>query len=553
VRHVLIEARQKAATQAAMPEQFTDEKLAHQVATDLYRRVYLERNDGGRGLWHWFAGPLVAKKNEALQAAQLDGFEPNDHLEMTIEQIRASGVTIDLDGRVLAAYVEFLRFGELEPHDAIILLPEIIADLRRLLEIADQTGQAKLAEVLTEWYAAGECTWLCPDLVLKKKLYEHLFAPLADGKSRFQNAVARKNAELDAIVGAYLASLERVSQMLLATDHGGMSVENLIHALQPLNAAIDAVSDFPYEELFPAWAAEVIGNVKALRTFLENTIQMITEVIKTEIKGRIHAYLAELQAVIDSLKELVAGDLIQRIEDFKAQLKTRINDEKLAAVGLAGTGNVFDEFPNSVLYMNSFNSTVAVLANPHVAFNPQASGFFAGPTSFDASYQLTYNQLAVCPDLIDKFYPCGISVSEMLQPDYHRCQAQTASERLEPPIECHRGQLTSFADSPTPEDCQRTTAEQLLDPSTPLVGSISLAYPAELADPPPECFLAGKLDGLNSGFVTTEQVSDPQATKDRTHDQAGCNMTITSRSGRLLPWGLVALLVAFVRLRRRSH
>jgi MYXO-CTERM domain-containing protein len=50
----------------------------------------------------------------------------------------------------------------------------------------------------------------------------------------------------------------------------------------------------------------------------------------------------------------------------------------------------------------------------------------------------------------------------MLQPNYHTCQPFPESARLEPPVECHDGDLGHFASDPTVESCTKQTPEELV-------------------------------------------------------------------------------------------
>ncbi len=554
VRHATVESLIEKALERADPTAFTSENLVHKLPIDLIRRVYLQPNDGGRGLWHWFAGGLVARKNEALQAAYLDGYDPTEDIGFTIEEIKEREFAVDLDRKIIQAYLDFLKSGApittlrpggLAPADYVLLLPEIVEDMRRLLAIAQRRGEQRLAEVEAEWAAEGECSILCPVLFGKVKLYRHLFAPAEDGQpSRFHNAVAVKLNELDKVVVSYLESVEKLSNLIVARGLTEISLTELNEAISPMETAISGVTSFPYEELFPQALVDFIHNVQSLRELLEGMQDLLLERLKEHIVERIREHLVELRAQLKALTPEAVLMIKDHIEKTKQKLRERLSEEKLARLDLNDT-DPLAAWPTSVAYMNTFNAVAGVLGNPEVVFPTGPSSFFAGPVSFDASYQIDYSQLALCEDLRAIFYPCGTSTAEMLQSDSKHCETFDAAPDGNPPIECHRHDVTQFADSPDPEACRKQLLEELEDFHNGHVGSYTLAYPPELAANPPSC-MSPTIPGINDqGDTAFDRVgNDGPAVEE---SSSGC----TAAPHPATPTAaLFLLLLAAIRARR---
>lgn len=502
VRHMMTEAHFEGAIAASAPGAFEPAAMRHRIAVDLYQRVYLEPDDGGRGLWHWFAGELVARKNDALAAAQLDGIDPTDALDLSIEQIRSRGLGRRLDRRVIDAYINFLKTGspvdvvaphQMAPHEYVLLLPEIVEDTRRFLEVARIQGEDDLRAVEQEWEAAGcgRLLTVCPELTLKRRLYRHLFAPAeGGGPSRMAQVVARKSEELDRIVAAYVQTVERMSNLVTGVGIQHATPAQISEALAPLTDAIGQVSAIPYDILFPSWAVTIIDNVQWVRSLLEGCFTMIKEELKARVVDFIAKHLAEIKAAVLAMQPQVLLDIRAGLDRIKAQIRERIGEAKFAAVGLDFTpaDGMLGYPTQSVWSMNAFNSVAGALANQEVVFMKRATSFHGGgPVSFDASYQLEYNQLSVCEDLRAIFYPCGTSAGEMLQPDFHKCTALPEAQQLNPPVECHRFDATHFAESPTPEDCARRSLDEIVAPEGGHIGSYTGAFPPGYVDAPPQC------------------------------------------------------------------
>ncbi|MBL4683580.1 MAG: MYXO-CTERM sorting domain-containing protein [Nannocystaceae bacterium] len=562
VRHITVEGKIEKALTAARPEAFTAEKMKHAIAKDLYRRVYLDPNDEGRGLWHWFAGDLVQRKNDALRAAQLDGFDPNDELETSIEELREQGVTIDLDGRVMDAYIDFLKAGgsvevlspgSLAPYEYVLLLPEIIEDVKRLLDITEARGVQRMGELVAEWEAEGECGLSCPILVSKKKLWQHIFQGTANTRSLYGQAVDLKKEQLNEVIEGYLGSVERLSNLLVEKGPAGLALADITFATQPLVDAIDRVTDFPYEVLFPAWAVDIIDSIAPLRSFLEGSIRLVTEEFKKQIVERMNEYTRQLREQLLALSPQVIQDINAKVNELKEIAIAQIDAAKLEALGidLSDGDAAFKSFDTSVLYMNSYNSIAGVLANQELVFSQAATSFSGGgPVSFDASWQVGYTQMSVCEDLAAAFYPCGTSAIEVLQPDFRECETiEMISPEMQPNIECHDGSAVEFDSDPNPATCVKRDLETIIGPEEGHLGSYSLAYPADLADRGPECVGLSVPGSLGvSGDRPEDNAGGSSSDDDAGSDGCACSSDPTRRE---TPWWLALAVVGLVTRRRR--
>ncbi len=560
VRHITVEGKFEEAVGKAIPGDFSPDRLKHTLPHDLIRRVYFEDDGGKHGLWREFAGPMIQRKNDALRAAQLNGFDPNRQLDMTIEEIRKSGVTIDWNPAVFQAYIDFLsgsgsEAGSLTPADYVLFLPEIASDAKRLLAMIVVSGEKKLAATKKERSSMGNCTVTCPLIFSREKLWIHLFDKADNGGqvSRMQQAVDRKNAELDKIVDAYISTVEGLSNAIVVKGIGGLTSTDIAKVMQPLASAISQVADFPYDLLFPKSFVDIIEQFDSLQTMLKKSFILIVDTVKKQIMDRITAYLDQLSMQIKALRDRVLGEIAVRIKELKEALDKTLDAAKLAAIGLNLTeaSDMFANFTQSVLYMNTFNSIAGALGNQMVvAPHEVAPGFFSGPVSFDASYQLTYNQLALCGDLTKVFYPCGHSATEMLQPNFAKCQ-KLGDMLPDANIECHRNDAASFATNPDPESCRRTELDRLIAPTEGHVGSYTLAYPASLASPPPKC-INPPIVGINaSGFGDK---ADCKGDGDCTGEYStGCGCRSANAGSAALPLlGLALGLILMNRRRRRS-
>jgi hypothetical protein len=300
-----------------------------------------------------------------------------------------------------------------------------------------------------------------------------------------------------------------------------------------------------------------------LKGVLDGLFALVTERIKQYVVEQALIYLDDLQQRALVLRDQVVAELDaqvlmaydrlrQEITQIKAEVREEASQRALERIELdlsQGKG-VFETFLDSAMYMNAFNSVAGALGNPAIVVD-QASGMFARPTGFDASFQLEYNQLALCPEYREAFYPCGTTAGEMLQGDFRACSPLPYYlPELDPRVECHDGDPTMFAANPNPASCSKVGFGELNGHGAGHGrGSYSLAFPptevtrgidAPRCDalPMPLVYSDGKSDkGLGGGF-----------------DEGGSAQGCSLAAGAPRAWPVFAgLLLGTVLVRRRRR
>jgi hypothetical protein len=551
------------------------ESFAHQIPTTLVRRVYFDpTNDTTTGMWQYFGGQLTERKNEALRFAL--GL-PRDG--SVLETMVASDDPWGTDRTVVEAYVRWLREGGLAPADYLVMLPEIIENVRQLYQVVNQQGRAR-AQAMNDEYIFR------PSRRLERRMLNNAFGPRAcetcnvdwslagdaAAKSRFERVMDEKRAAILAVVDAYIETVENVSNLNVTTGIPHSTREQREVALAPLRTRLDELTNMNYEIVFSETIGNILESLGLLKGVLDEIFAMATARVKELVLARLHEYLDEYVAEYQRLREQIVAQLdeqvLRALEELQArivELRETIREESKRALldrlalDLEAGEEAFKSFPSSVLWMNTYNSVAGVLTRQGVA-DPGlgTSGFWAGPVSFDASYQVEYNQLALCDSLRTAFYPCGTSAGEILQPDYRTCtEIPGAHGVLDPPTECHVHDPTSFAEAPTAEDCRRSTLEAHIAPHSQRIhdydetlGSYTQAFPPSIleADDQPVC---------NSGVVESFPLSYGPKSDSASGGGGPATMPTACTVGRgpapVAPLGLLLMLVVLARVgvRRR--
>jgi len=528
----------------------------HRIPINLVRRVYFDPdNDTSTGLWESFGGQLADRKREALRAALGIAADADIPAAMV-----AADEPWETDRAVIGAYVEFLRNAGLAPADYLVLLPEILKDIGLLYRIVDQQGPNRHDSISSL-------------RIISRRLLRNAFAPTdAEGNpdwdglepSRFQGVMDMKLAQIDMVMDRYLETVQNISNLNVIVGLQNSTREQRTEAFAPLSAAIDEITDINYEILFTSTTAEILGNIGVLRDALDDIFRLATEHVRTLVVAQARVYLDQLRAEFDALKAQAIERIDQRLRDAYADLQMRVAELREAATSeaerraldalgldLNDGRNAFDNFLGSVLYMNSYNSVAGVLTVPAVVDPGPFAGPYQGPVSFDASYQVEYNQLSVCRNLRDTFYPCGTSTGEMLQPDYRHCaRVDAAVGVLDPPIECHGADETQFAE-PDMATCARSSMDAHLDPMAAVYGSYTLSFPPRLeilGDEMPVCRLAD----LPIEYTTTDRPYDIGGMGGGSgSEDGGCAVAPGTRQRSALPVAVVLFAgLLFVRRRR---
>jgi len=544
--------------QGVMRDPLTTARLEHRIAVDLVIRVYFDGgDDGDTDLWDSYTAEHVEAKIEALRIAL--GVAPGAGI---IETLMASTDPFDDDVTAVSAYVDFLRTGGLAPADYILLLPEIVRDVRSLYMIVNAQGIAR-----GQGSDAG---------LIERNLLKNAFAPrdafgeddwMATNPSRFEDVMTVKFRELDSVMPAYVEAVQGISNLNIMIGLQNATRAEREAAIQPLVDVLSRITDINYGILFSEPTMIITENVSAVTAALDAIVDLIKMRVREFIIEAAMVYLDELKAefdrvvmrVLDRIDERILRtyeDLILRVDGLRDAAVDEARREALDRVGLdlRNGGGPFDGFLDSVLYMNAFNSTAVVLARRDGVL-PTGSGMFDGPASFDASFQVDYNQFALCSDIRQHVYPCGISVGEMLQTDFRSCaQLDEIADLFQPSVECHMGDRTMFS-APSPSSCAPTMFEDFNTGGGD--GSYTLAFPPEYTDVgPTACYLdtmdldimtGGPPDIPDSGLPPGVDGGPPGI--DPTGDDGGCSCSSTEAGRTNAAPVLLALLFLWLRKR----
>jgi len=549
-----------------MRDPLTPARLEHRIALGLVERVYFDGGDGGdTDLWLGYTEEFIEAKKVALRIAL--GIPAGGEI---IAPLRTSDTPFQDDITAVRAYVDFLRTGGLAPADYILLLPEIVRDVKNLYQIVNDQGVALAQDDTRANF-------------LTRAILKNGFAPRDDfgeddwaatNPSRFEDAMTVKFRELDGVMPAYIEAVQGISNLNIQVGLQNATPAQREAAIEPLLTVLSIITDINYSILFSEPTMIITENISFVTQALDEILLLIKERVRELVVDAAMAYLDTLEAeyrrilmtVLNRIDERILrtyGDLQLRIEELKAATTDEAQRRALEQIGvdLENGGGPFTRFLDSVLYMNSYNSTAAVLAR-HDGVVPPGSGMFGGPVSFDASYQVEYNQFAMCPELQAAIYPCGISVGETLQTDYRNCRAlpQVVTE-FQPSIECHSGSRTMFTDAPSLDAC-----EPMLFPdfnTSDGVGSYSLAFPPTHTDTgPPACYLSGmdvQVQGMTrppvDGGITTPPETDGGVTPpiDPASGGGGCSVSTPVRDPGPGPEVLALVLLAVTMRRRRRR
>ena len=460
------------------------------------------------------------------------------------------------DRALIGAYVNFIKghkktvtrqngekvtieVGGLEPYGVILMLPAIVHDVKKFLDLLQIYRESSYKWCNAPKNIAVKAWRLVqPECIVTNVLFDD------ESKTyRLAAIIDRKQKQLDAILPAHMQTLENLSVWLNTHDKikspNDLDPKELEKIFKPTQEAFDQISNITLEDLFTAmpelnkswkmWIAkEILESLQDLLVIIkEHTRERLLAALKhyTDQVEVLNKEIANLrQAVNEQLNKTIIGDFRRYRDALKEMgmdaLHDRLGEEKESLLALesedsAVRKDAYDRllaFSSSVGHMNAFNSIAAVLANQKVV-NPLPAELeqpqkglrvtFQGPVSFDASFQLEYNQLALCDgqgenrgqqNLREIFYPCGTTAAEMLQPGgYAKCVPfpleslranPGVSIALNPPAECYRWQDRQkprvnfeFALNPTPQDCNFT---QLEDVQKTGAGSYTLSFPPHL-------------------------------------------------------------------------
>ena len=485
VNHIFTETTIEKAYKKTFEEDFTPYKFQHKIATNLYQRVYLNPTHT-KYAFNKIIQPI--KNKLASELANMD--------QTGKKEFSRSYLT-----RKINTYASFLKNSVSAPYEKVLFLPVVLKDIHGIMSGFQKRSERKIKECAE----AGFLKKRGPICIATR----HLYARTKENnfQSRFDKYIWSRQKNLNQILHAQIKSLKNLSNLL--TTSGAielLKVTSIEEAFRPFE---DKISEFmaPPYELLPSTVQAALKKIGKLNDFIITYEEMIKKVIYGVIYDAFQGFIIELKEKLIALKELsselISEQMHQMLSELKETLKETmrgvIRDSQLELLGRDSDDLYFDllgHIPSSVVHMNAYNSIVGVLADHdavidtsktlklHYDPNEKENTYdFTGPVSFDASFQLDYNQMKLCPQYTEAFYPCGTKANEMLQPGgYKECMKLPATVKGEPPVECFKGISTQYATLPDIGNCKPNSMENV-NSKTPVhghglhEGSYSLSFP----------------------------------------------------------------------------
>ena len=476
------------------PNEFTPEKMNHKIAFALYKEAYLKPNSSFYVMHHM--RKVFEDKKALLDSLRISPKEilSVDLSKMNREQLENFKETklnpyFKALPKVIAHYLNFYK--DLAPYEKVLALPVLLEDMKVVLDVVEKRGEYRLAKCRTYqgYRVVTQALKLCYSV-------EHIYAKDSLGKSVFDRALDTKKLEIDSIIEAYLKMLENLSNTLVSKDITSLGEEDALRITKPMLAAIEKVTEFPVHVL-PMHMRIPTEALDELTQVFTHIREALSRAIKDHLIANVKEVLGSIQTEYARLASFIHSKIDDRLQYIKEEfVKTLSASRRPEDTNILNQiqdrrnemSNVISNFPKSVAYMNAFNSIVAVLANRGTVLDlNQKIDFstalnFSGPASYDASFMLEYNQVALCPEYREQLYPCGISSLDMLQPGgYEQCVDRKLNHpAANPPIECFAGAYDSFSNNPDAHTCTKQNFDiikKLALNAEPVLGSYSLAFP----------------------------------------------------------------------------
>ncbi|MCA9692003.1 MAG: hypothetical protein KC636_20545, partial [Myxococcales bacterium] len=480
MRHILAEAMIQDSARDLDPEAFGTGALLHTIPAGFVLRAYLDESSP---LWQLAAArpkeeydAAKARNPDASLIELVSGLEvaPAEHLMLAPVYLAAIDEMIDdaradLEGRIAA----------LQDHQS--------PDGAVLLVTPGPDGELGTDDDDTD------CAASCPNLYATYFTYLALLAPRYDANqnelpSAFEKISTELRADLFEFLPRYLETIGNLSAKLnapLVGESTGLDISKAELSLlfDPMKQWADDITTIDYDTLLyavlPDW-------IIALDTFMQaaNVDIALDGIVKAVFQPLLEPIKTAIQELIMAQAEQYIGAIVDELEAKKDEITGEYQDRLLAAAGMGLSGTALDHFYDSGLFVHAFNVTAATLANHAVVLPVGEDPIGVGPASFDASYTPAWMQAGVCDYLGDAIFPFGVDLRGLLTvDDGQRHEAAIAEDS---PIECHQGALTMFADPATVASCVHVGLEGLKgDPAH--VGSLTRAFPPELAEKPAEC------------------------------------------------------------------
>lgn len=465
VNHILTETTFEKSYKKHLPAEFEPLKMQHKIAKNLYRKVYLNPRNSKFAMG-MVTTPIVEKLKAHLAKINQSGKENFSKAYLS---------------REIQAYADFLKNNSLETFEKILFLPIAVKDIHSIMSKFQKRGERKVEECKQTLFKGPKCLAI---LYLYERNFENNF------ESKFDTYIWSRQKILDQIIDGELDSLKNLSNLFGQSENfTDINPISLKRAMKPLKQKIDQFLAPPVE-LLPRHLQLALEKLGILNEIITTYEEMVKKVIYDAIYGAFEKYILELSTAAQALKEqakaLLSEQMIAMVrairDGIKQGIDQRTRELQLSLIGRESDDAEFDllgDLPNSVAHMNAYNSIVGVLANHGVVINPKKNlrlhyrsgdekrtpDFKDGPVSFDASFQLEYNQLKLCPDYSEIFYPCGTATHEMLQPGgYKNCSKLAGNKFIANPIiECFLGENTHYAILPNETACTPKSFEEVIE------------------------------------------------------------------------------------------
>lgn len=481
VRHIITEDMIQDAAYAQEPEQFTGDKLHHEIPKGFVLRTYFDVDSPVYGL---------------MSSSAIDAY--NAYIDLHPDT-SLPGLIVGLD---------------VAPADHLVLLPVYIQEIQSTRVWLRDFLEQEVA-IMQDWSTPeGEelqvlpgddgvlgtkdddllCSASCPSLFVQYFIYTGLLAPRYDaGGNELPPAwdkVSEKFGEdLEELAPSLVDTIENVSQRLNTgldedgTGIGDLSPTDLQSDFSPMTGWANEIITVDTQSIAvavsPDWLLEMDAFFQGVGFDVDIAawVEAIMEPVIAPIRDGIRSYV--IDRAVDFIDELT--------QDYQAVLTITHNeyDDRLLDAkpdGLSGQTSL-DHFYGTGLYGHAFNVASVALAEHRAVLPVGNDPVGVGPASFDCSHTTKWMQVGVCDYLARAVFPMGQEATGTLSV-VEGGKTYTAKLDEDSPIECHDGSLSSFTANPTVQSCQLTTLDEL---EIDKLGTVSRAIPPELSGDDVEC------------------------------------------------------------------
>ncbi|MDQ3033914.1 MAG: hypothetical protein M3Y87_15970, partial [Myxococcota bacterium] len=475
IGHIVTESVIQSAYHAGNPTALSGIALEHDIPQDFVLRMYF---DVESPVWQRMAEePMV--KWDAARAA-------------------------DPGGTVLG-WAQSAGFG---PWEQIAMAPVYIAELQTLREGVRTTMTDRIATLAADaelGVTAGPdgmigtpddataCSSGCPTKFGEYYVLVRMLAPRMDAAgnplpSAFDKISDSLGDDLYGFLPAFVQVIANLSRELNTPipagdteDHGlDITPATIATVFGPIDDWSDRTFAIDYETLgravSPTWYTDLsdflsrfgvsVSIPNIMRALLGPIVDQIRDALINEVRDRARTFIDEL-----------SSEYRARFGGWRTDVEGALVASEPSDLG----GHALEHAADSGLFAYAFNITAATLAN-HEVMLVGGDPIPDGPTSFDASYTMSWTQLGLCDYLRGAVFPAGTDVRALLSVRQGDTMFPALLEQ-DAPVECHDGALDVFGTASV-ATCEHTDLERLL---TARRGSLTRAYPPGFASGMPAC------------------------------------------------------------------